>query len=377
MFGRIRRVIVKELIQMRRDRSSWFRLLVPPLTQMFIYGYAATFEVSHVTTAILDLDHTQESRELVSRFTGTGRFDVRAVLENRTQLVETIDRGDAVLALQIPPGFAELLRKGQSAPLQVVLDGTNSNTALIARGYITDIANDFAQTLQTERLARVRPAVSRLMPQVRLESRPWYNPSLNGRWYFVPGVVGSLALVVVVNLTAFAVVRERELGTLEQIMVTPLRPFELIAGKCLPFYVIGVVETVLLTLVATAWFEVPFRGDLLVLMLGTSVFLLSMLGVGLLISTLCQTQQQALAANFFFISPAFLLSGFSFPIASMPEPLQWLTYLDPLRYFLVILRSTFLKGVGLDVLWPQMLAMAGLGAALLTVSVLRFRKSLD
>lgn len=190
-------------------------------------------------------------------------------------------------------------------------------------------------------------------------------------------MVGSLTLVIVVSLTAFAVVREREMGTLEQIMVTPIRPAELILGKTVPFFLVGLAEMVLISLVGTLWFRVPFRGDPLVLLLSTSLFLLSMLGVGLLISTLCSTQQQAFASNFFFVSPAFLLSGFSFPIASMPTFLQWLTYLDPLRYFLVVLRGTFLKGVGFRMLWPQMLAMAILGVSLLTISVLRFRKSLD
>jgi ABC-2 type transport system permease protein len=377
MFGRIRHMIIKEFLQMRRDRYARFRLLVPPLIQMLVYGYAATFEVYHVSTVVLDLDHTQESRELVSRFSGSGRFVVQAALTDRRQLIDTIDRGDATVALHIHAGFAELLRKGEGAPLQVILDGTNSNTALLALGYVNQIATRFARDYQVDRLSRRWPALVTTIPEVRLEQRPWYNPDLNSRWFFVPGVVGSLTLVVVVNLTAFAVVREREIGTLEQIMVTPLRPAELIAGKTIPFFIVGLIEAVLITVVGVWWFQVPFQGSVLVLLLGTSLFLLSMLGVGLLISTLCSTQQQAFASNFFFMSPAFLLSGFAFPISSMPAFLQWLTYLDPLRYFLVVLRGTFLKGIGLAVLWPQMLAMAALGATLLTISVLRFRKSLD
>ncbi len=377
MFARIRHMIIKEFLQLRRDKYARFRLLAPPIIQLLVYGYAATFEVHRVATAVLDLDHSQESRELLSRFTSSGRFVVSATLQDRTQVIETIDRGEASLVLHIHPGFAALLRKGQTAPLQVVLDGTNSNTTLIALGYVNQIATMFAQDYQTDRLHRVSPALIRIIPRVRLEPRAWYNPDLNSRWFFVPGVVGSLTLVIVVNLTAFAVVREREIGTLEQIMVTPIRPAEFVLGKTVPFFLVGMALALLITLVGTLWFRVPFRGDPLVLLVGTALFLLSLLGLGLLISTLCATQQQAFASNFLVLSPAFLLSGFAFPIASMPQVMQWLTYLDPLRYFLIVLRGTFLKGVGFSVLWPQMLGMAILGVALLSVAVLRFRKSLD
>lgn len=374
---RIRHLVVKEFIQLRRDRSTWFRLLFPPLIQMLIYGYAATFEVSHVGTAVLDLDHSQESRELIARFSAGGRFELAPPPRDRVELIDAIDRGAVALGVQIPAGFAAQLHRGRRAPLQVILDGTNSNTALIARGYVAQIATTYAQELQQDRLARARPAVVRTIAHVRLEPRPWYNPEFNSRWYFVPGVIGTLALVMAVNLTAFAVVREREIGTLEQIMVTPLRPVELIAGKCIPIYAMGVCQAMVLSLVAVLWFRIPFRGEVLVLLLGASVFLVSMLGVGLFFSTLCHTQQQALAANFLFMSPAFLLSGFSFPIASMPTFLQIVTLANPLRYFLVVLRGTFLKGVGLAVLWPEIAAMAALGVAMLTLSVLRFHKSLD
>jgi ABC-2 type transport system permease protein len=377
MLARIRHIVSKEFLQLRRDKYARVRLLVPPLVQMLIYGYAATFEVHRVSTAVLDLDHSQESRELLSRVTSSGRFQVRAVLNDRSQIADVIDREEATVVLQIHAGFAQLLRKGQTAPLQVILDGTNSNTALIALGYINQIASEFAQDFERDRLSRVRPELLQLIPSVRLEQRPWYNPDLNSRWFFVPGVVGSLTLVIVVNLTAFAVVREREIGTLEQVMVTPIRPAELILGKTIPFFLVGLAEAVLIALVGTLWFEVPFRGDPLLLLFGTSLFLLSMLGVGLLISTLCSTQQQAFASSFFFVSPAFLLSGFGFPIASMPKFLQWLTYLNPLRYFLVVLRASFLKGAGWRLLWPELVAMALLGTVLLGFSILRFRKSLE
>lgn len=377
MFGRIWQMIVKEFIQLRRDRYMRFRLIVPPLIQMLIYGYAATFEVNRVRIAIMDLDHSQESRELLARFTYTGRFEVARVLENERDIKALIGRSSIPMALKIEPGFSELLRKGRTAHLQVILDGTNSNTALIAVGYVNQIATRFAQDYAHERIERLRPVLAAAVPQVTVEQRPWYNPDLNSQWFFVPGVIGSITLVLVVNLTSFAIVREREIGTLEQIMVTPIRPFELILGKTVPFFIVGLADVALVAVVGTLWFRVPFRGNPLVLLLGAVLFLLCTLSVGLLISTLSSTQQQAFASGFFFLNPAFTLSGFSFPITSMPRAMQSLTYLDPLRYFLVILRCTFLKGVGMGVLWPQMLALAVLTVGLLAVSVLRFRKSLD
>ncbi len=377
MFDRIWRIIVKEFLQLRRDRYARFRLLVPPIIQMLIYGYAATFEVNHLQIAVVDFDHSQESRDLISRFTFTGRFEVVKILRNEGEIKSLIGRSDIPMALEIEPGFAELLRKGQTAHLQVIVDGTNSNTALIAVGYINQIANQFAQDYARDRLNHLTPALAATVPRVDLEQRPWYNPDLNSQWFFVPGVIGSITLILVVNLTAFAIVREREIGTLEQVMVTPISPFELILGKTIPFFLVGLADVVLVAVVGTAWFQVPFRGNPLVLLLGVVLFLLSTLGVGLLISTLSSTQQQAFASGFFFLNPAFTLSGFAFPITSMPRAMQMITYVDPLRYFLVILRGTFLKGVGLDVLWPQMAALATLTLGLLVVSVTRFRKAID
>jgi ABC-2 type transport system permease protein len=377
VLARIFHVLVKELLQLRRDRYARIRLVVPPLVQMVMFGYAATFEVHSVATALIDRDNSQESRDLVSRFTASGRFDVIAIARDDAELAQLIDRGQATVAIQIRSGFAAQLRKGVTAPVQLIVDGTNSNTALIALGYVNQIAAAFANEYASKAVARVAPARLRMLPSVELEERPWYNPGFESRWFFVPGVIGSLMLVITVNLTAFAVVREREIGTLEQVMVSPIRPMELIVGKTLPSFVVGLVEAALITLVGTLWFRVPFRGDPLVLLLGVSLFLTCTLGMGLLISTLCKTQQQAFASSFFILTPGFTLSGFSFPIASMPVVMQWLTYLNPLRYLLVVLRGTFLKGIGLSVLWPQMLAMAVIGATVLSVSVFRFRKSLD
>jgi ABC-2 type transport system permease protein len=377
LLHRIARVIVKELLELRRDRWARFRLIVPPIVQVLVFGYAATFEVFGVSTTVLDLDHSQESRALIAAFEDSSRFKIVHVAATQREAERTIDRSQAAIALVIHPGFAELLRKGQSAPLQILVDGTNSNSALIALGYADAIVSTFSQTYQSDFLYRTQPASAAGRVEITLDDRPWYNTGLNSRWFFVPGVIATLTLVMVVNLTAFAIVREREVGTLEQIMVTPIRPFEFVAGKTIPFFLVGLTLVTIITLVGTLWFQVPFRGNPLVLLLGTVVYLLSTLAVGLAISTVCKTQQQAFATNFFFVNPMFTLSGFSFPIASMPVAMQWLTYLDPVRYFLVIIRATFLKGVGLAILWPQLLALLAIGGGLMSLAVMRFRKSLD
>ena len=377
MLARLKQMLIKEFIQVFRDKRTRFLLFGPPIIQMLVFGYAATYDIRHVPTVVLDLDHSQESRELVSRFAATPYFEIERYLDNRQQIVESLDRGQATLALHIAPGFAEQLRGGQTAPLQIIVDGTNSNTALIATGYANQIAQGFAAEYQRDRMSRLSPTLLERAPDIQLEARPWYNESFTSRWFFVPGVIGSLTLVLVTTLTAFAVVREREIGTLEQIMVTPIRPSEFILGKTLPFFLIGLFDVALIATIGTLWFRVPFRGSILVLATGAIAFLLCQLGVGLLISTVSSTQQQAMVTSFFFIMPAITFSGFGFPISTMPKWLQTLTYVDPLRYFLIILRGAYLKGIGFDILWPQMVAMLSLGIVLLTVSIFRFHKALD
>jgi len=376
MFGRLKQMLIKEFIQVFRDKRTRFILIGPPIIQMLVFGYAATYEIRHVPTVVLDLDHSQESRDLLSLFSSSPYFDVQRQLSSSRQLGDLIDQGKATVGIEIDAGFARRLRGGQTAPLQVIVDSTNSNTALIASGYISQIALGYAQTYQRDRISRIEPQLLEAVPSLQLEPRPWYNPGLRSRWFFVPGVIGSLTLVLVVTLTAFAVVREREIGTLEQIMVTPIRPAEFILGKTLPFFLIGLFDVSLIAVVGTLWFQVPFRGHVSVLFTGAILFIISMLGVGLLISTVSSTQQQAMVTAFFFIMPAIAFSGFGFPISTMPQWMQYLTYLVPLRYFLIVLRGTYLKGAGMEILWPQMAAMAGLGVGLLTTAILRFHKAL-
>ncbi|MDC8447717.1 MAG: ABC transporter permease [Nitrospira sp.] len=377
MLRRLREMLVKEFIQVFRDTRTRTLLFVPPVIQMLIFGYAATLEVRHIPIAVLDYDNSQVSRELLSRFTASPYFDVRTYLSDRREIGDLIDRGEVTVALQINGGFAQDLGKGQTARLQVIVDSSNSNTALIAVGYINQIAARFAQELQRTQLLRTSPFAPSRIPLIVLERRPLFNVNFDSQWFFVPGVIGNLILVMVVSLTAFAVVREREIGTLEQIMVTPIGRSEFILGKTVPFFLIGLFDTALVSLVGTFWFGVPFRGSIGVLAFGSILFILCMLGIGLFISTISMTQQQAMVSGFFFTMPAITFSGFGTPVSSMPEWLQTLTYLNPLRHFLEVLRGVYLKGVGLDVLWPQMVAMGLLGSIMLAISVARFQKSLD
>jgi drug efflux transport system permease protein len=374
---RLRQMLIKELIQLFRDPKSRFALFAPVLIQIVVFGYAATFEIRHVPTAVLDYDNSYESRDLLSRFQASEYFDVRYRVHNDAAVRRLIDASDVAIAIKINAGFSELLRKNYSAPVQVILDGTNSNTALIALGYVSDVASRFAAEYERDRMERVSPAMIDEVPSVRLEQRPWYNPDLDSHWFFIPGLIGTIILVTVVQLTAFAIVRERELGTLEQLMVTPISRFEFVVGKTVPFFLVGIADTLVIALIGSFWFGVPMRGNIMVLMLGASLFLLSSLGIGLLISNSARTQQQSMVSGFFFLMPAIILSGFGTPISSMPQALQYFTLINPLRYFLEVVRGVYLKGVGLDILWPDMVAMAIIGVLLLVLTATRVRKSID
>ncbi len=375
MFDRLYAMWMKEFLELKRDRWAMFRLVVPMLIQMLVFGYAATFTVHHVKTVILDFDHSQASRGLISHFVATSRFDVVDVATTRQQMTRDIDHDKAVIAIVIHAGFNQNLDNGRSAPLQVIVDGTNSNTALIALGYISQIVAQFSLEQRGTRTFDGNPVIP--LTGITLQYQPWFNEGLNDRWFFIPGVIGTLTLMQVVSLTAFAIVREREVGTLEQIMVSPIRPYEFILGKTLPFFLIGLGDIGLVVAFGILWFHIPFVGNPWIMLLGASLFLLAALGMGLLLSTFSQTQQQAFALNFFFVNPFFILSGFAFPIAAMPKLLQWFTVINPLRYFLVVIRAVFLKGVDLWVLWPDLFALTLLALGMLTISVLRFRKSID
>ena len=380
---RIWEMIRKELKQSLREPKMRATLFAPPLIQLLVFGYAVSLDVDYAKIAWMDLDRSTESRELREQFTSTGRFEIVRWLENETDTQDTLDHSEVMAVVRILPGFAADLARGREVAVQVLVDGSNSNTANIVATQAATVIRQFAQT-HLEELGRqklVGRAVDRPLraplPTLTVAPRVWFNPDLKSRNYFVPGVIVNIIMLVTLSLTSMAIVREKEIGTMEQLMVTPLRPMELILGKTLPFAAIGLVQLFVITAVAMLLFDVPLRGNPLLLVLASICFLGCSLGAGLFISTISNTQQQAMMTTFFFFQPAFMLSGFSFPIRNMPEVVQWITYVNPMRYFMEVVRGIFLKGVGLEILWPQILALAVLGVSILTASALRFHKRLD
>ncbi len=375
MFKRVRFILVKELVQVLRDKRLRITLIFPPIFQLIVFGYAANLDVKHITTAIRDLDQSVESRDLIARFKHSKYFKVVSYPQHAKEIEALIKKGQMILSFEIPNGFAKKIKKGDTATIQILVDGMESNTALIGLGYVNQILSEYAAEVILKRLNQ-EGMKDFEEAGVELEQRIWFNPHLESRVFYVPGIIATIAFLLPMILTAQAIVREREIGTLEQIMVTPIRSWELVLGKTLPFAFIGLLDVVMIALIGVFWFKVPFRGNPLILLMGNLLFLMSSVGIGLFISTISTTQQQAQISTFFFMNPAFILSGFAFPLENMPQWLQWFTYINPLRYFLVVIRGTFLKGVGWEVLWPQMLALAIIGGGMMTLSALRFRKRL-
>jgi len=375
MLERLYRMLVKEFIQVLRNPRMRAVLFVMPVAQVIIIGYAVSTDVRHVPMAVYDLDRTPATRDLISRFEASGCFDVVRRVTSESEIQDVLDSGEAKAVLRLNHGFAGALAGGGGASAQFLLDGSDSNTASVAMAYASRITARFNQSILEQRFAR-RAGVRLDAEPVVLVSRAWFNANLDSRNYFVPGVLAMLVAVLTIILSSMSIVREREIGTMEQIMVTPIGRLEFILGKTIPFAVIGFVDVALIALITVFWFRVPMLGFPPILFLGTGLYLLCTLGVGLFISTVSATQQQAMMTAFFFMLPAFMLSGFVYPIANMPKVVQILTCLNPLRYYLVIIRGVFLKGLGLQVLWPQMLALALLGSAMLLLAAGRFRKTM-
>jgi len=383
MRERLLGIIQKEFRQAFREPRMRMMLFMPPLIQLFVFGFAVNLDVDHASLAWMDGDQTYESRELLAAFQGSGRFDVVALPSSDRDVQHLLDSNKADLVVRVLPGFERDLQRGRATSVQVLINGANSNTASIVSSYASSIITTFAgDVMQDQSRARlearqVPAAVSFHVPQLKMQSRVWFNPDLRSRNYFVPGIVVNIIMLVTLMLTAMAIVREKEIGTMEQLMVTPIRPIELMLGKTLPFALVGLIDTILVVVAALLLFHIPFRGSALLLFFCGSLFLMTSLGAGLFISTISRTQQQAMMTTFMFFQPFFLLSGFAFPIRNMPEAVQILTLLNPVRYFMEIVRGLFLKGSGVDVLWPQMAALAVFGVVILTLSSLRFRKRLD
>ncbi|MBM4168935.1 MAG: ABC transporter permease [Ignavibacteria bacterium] len=372
---RIRELMIKEFLQIRRDKRMLPVIIVAPILQVIILGYAAAVDVKNVGTVVCDLDRSARSRELVTRFTNTGYFTIIDYVDHPREIDRFLDETKAIVGIVIPKHFGRAIAGGKTTSLQVFADGTDANTANISLGYVSQIVGGLSESIVTERLLRTGGMVS--VPRVRAETRVWYNPELRSANFMVPGVVALLLFIITAAFTSIAIVREREAGTMEQLMVTPIRPYQLILGKLLPFVVIGLLDVVLVLGVATLWFNIPMKGSLILLFILTGAYILNTLGIGLFVSTISRTQQQALmTAQFFIMFPSIFLSGFTFPIENMPEIVQGITYLVPLRYFMTIIRGLFLKGVGLEALWLESLILFGSGVLILSLSVIRFRKRL-
>jgi len=369
---RVRELVRKEFIQLFRDRKNRPLLVIAPLIQMILFGYVVTTDVRDIRVAVIDQARTPDSRRLIDAFDGNATFRVTHVLQDPKELDRMLLERRVDLGLQVPPDFSVRLREGRTADVQILVDGSMSNMAAVRIAYSTSVLDSFNAQLLRE-LNRRRIDFGEIDSRVRT----WYNPNLDSQHYFVPGIVAFLVMLLSLLFTSMAVVREKEAGTMEQLIVTPLTATEFILGKTIPFILIAQAQMVMVILFARLWFRIPMAGNAFVLLAASSVFLLSTLGIGLLISTVSRTQQQAMMTNFFFILPFFMLSGFVFPIANMPAVVQWLTHLNPLSHFLIIIRGVFLKGTGFAILWPQFLKLAVLGGCVFTMAVRRFRKRLD
>jgi ABC-2 type transport system permease protein len=361
MWGRILVILRKEFRQALREPRMRVVMFLPPLIQLVLFGYAVNLDVDHVRIAWMDQDRTPQSRDLLAAFQGSGRFEISATPERESDIQWLLDRGKVQAVVRVLPGYARDIERRRPTAVQILVEGSNSNTASLVSSYATQIISGRATD----------------EPILNARTRVWFNPDLKSRNYFVPGVVANIIMMTTLMLTALAIVREKEIGTMEQLMVTPLRPVELMLGKTLPFAVIGLLDVVLVTSAALLIFRVPLRGSPLLLTASAALFLLTSLGAGLFLSTVSHTQQQAMMSSFFFALPCFMLSGFAFPLHNMPMAVQYLTYLNPLRYFMEIVRGIFLKGTGISVLWPQVAALAVYGVSVVMLSALRFRKRLD
>jgi len=369
---RIRELVRKEFVQLFRDKRSRSILIIAPLVQLLIFGYVVTTDVRDIRVGFLDQSLTRESRMLTDAFSGNKTFRITHCTDNPKGLEDVLLRKKIDLAVKVGPDFSEHIRKGNTSNIQILADGSMSNMASVRIAYTTIVLDRLNKVL-----------IKELYPEkidygkIDARIRTWYNPNLDSQDFYVPGIVAFLIMIVVMVLTSMAIIKEKEAGTMEQLIVTPVRPFELILGKTIPYTIVSLAQMAIVTIFAIFWFSIPMRGSLLLLFFATFLFLLSILGLGLFISTVSATRQQAMMTSFFFILPFIMLSGFVFPIANMPQVVQWLTYLNPLMYFLIIIRGIFLKGVGLGMLWPQFLGLLVLGLIVFSGAVGRFRKRLD
>ena len=370
-------IIKKEFLQFKRDPKMFAVILIAPVIQLIFLGYAATLDVNIAHTLVYDQDQTVESRKFIESFTSSGFFKIDYYADNYTQLTQKLDKGNIILALVIPKDFSKKIQRRETSPVQAIFNGSDGNTASIVAGYVAKIVQDYAQNIvlnTMDKSGRKIILVGRIEPEIRV----WYNPQLLTRHFMVPGIVGLLLSIITLILTSLGIVKEKEIGTLEQLIVTPIKPWQLIIGKLVPFVILGFVAVVIVLTAMTYIFDIPVRGSVPFLFLCSLFYILSTLGLGLFVSTISKTQQQAMMiAIFGIMMPMVYLSGFAFPIENMPKIIQYISYFIPLRYFITIIRGVILKGIGFKELWQEATVLLFMGIAILFLSSLRFRKKLE
>jgi ABC-2 type transport system permease protein len=381
--ARIFSVTIKEILQMSRDKKLYPVLLIAPTLQIIILGYAATFDIHNIPTAVLDRDQTQMSRQYLRSFYHNGYFNIKYRVSDRNQIYHLLDKGKVKIGIELPLDFEKKLKKGATSPVQFIVDGTASNSATIALNYAGIISEKFSSRLIMERidlpafnagdfLGSFRRNIGQTF-LVENRARMWYNPDLSSADFMVPGVICMILLIVTTNLTAISIVKEKEIGTMEQLLVTPIKSSELIIGKLIPFTLIGFIDVILILIIGYLVFHIPVKGSLALLLTLSIFYLLSTLGLGIFISTLVQSQDQSMIVTFSIVLTMNILSGVIFPIANMPQVIQYLTYLMPIRYFAIIVRGILLRGIGIEILWPQVIALITLGILSLALSINRLR----
>ena len=369
-------IIRKEFLQLRRDPRLLPVIFISPMLQLLLLGYAANLDVRSIPAVVCDMDRSAASREFIDGFVNSGYFSVRARIERMAEIDPFLDNGRASMAFVVPRGFGDKMAGGRTASVMIIADGSESQSATIGVNYATMIAGRYSQRIVLDRFERakgsgVKPVL------VDAEVRVWYNPELRSRNFMIPGVLGLILMIMTISLASMGIVREKEAGTMEQLIVTPIRPHQLIIGKLLPFVLIGLVEATVVLVIARSWFGVPIRGSVALLYVLCLAFMLNTLGIGLFISTISRTQQQAMFTTIFFIMPMIMLGGFVFPVENMPPLFQLVSRVIPTRYFFVIIRGIMLRGAAWPELWDQAAALLIIGTVLFSLSVLRFRKKLD
>jgi len=369
--------IIKELLQVKRDKKMLAIIFMAPILQLIFLGYAANMDVNIVHTTIFDQDKTETSRNFIRQLVETGYFKIDYNANSYEEITDLLNEGKTLVAIIIPKDFEKKIIRRETTPLQTIFEGSDASKASMALGYIQGVTTRFSQNLITETKDKLGMKIS-LSGSLTPEVRVWYNPEMKSRIFMVPGILGLVLMISTISLMSMAVVREREIGTMEQLIVTPIKKYQLLLGKLIPFTMIGFVILVIVMILMTQWFGIIIRGNRLFLLFSAFLFILSNLGIGLLISTVSKTQQQAMMASVFAVMmPMIYLSGFAFPIENMPKFFQYITYAIPLRYFITIIRGVVLKGIGFSSLWLETLILLGMGVSILVLSAMRFSKKVE